>query len=394
MSKRIVIDAGHGGDDPGSSANGIVEKYLTLKISKYIKKRFDELGIKSSMTRDDDSTLSPTDRVNKALDFYGNGKDVIILSNHINAGGGDGSEVIYALRNTDTLSRKIVNELANAGQNVRKYYQRRLPSDSSKDYYFMLRNTPDTESVIIEYGFLDSTGDDVNQLKNNYESLAEGVVKAVANYIGVPYYSSNDEYYTVVKGDSLYSIAKKFGTNVDNLKKLNNLSSNLINVGDLIKISEGKSVNTGDTYIVASGDTLYSIARKYGLSVDELKKLNNLSSNNLSIGQSLIVKKKEDEDVSDVSSYTVKKGDTLYSIAKAYDTSVSNLKTLNNLTSDNLSVGQVLKVPSKELNIYTVVAGDTLYGIARKFNTTVSELQDINNLSTSVLSVGQKLIIP
>lgn len=394
MSKRIVIDAGHGGDDPGSSANGIVEKDLTLKISKYIKKRFDELGIKSSMTRDDDSTLSPTDRVNKALDFYGNGKDVIILSNHINAGGGDGSEVIYALRNTDTLSRKIVNELANAGQNVRKYYQRRLPSDSSKDYYFMLRNTPDTESVIIEYGFLDSTDDDVNQLKNNYESLAEGVVKAVANYIGVPYYSSNDEYYTVVKGDSLYSIAKKFGTNVDNLKKLNNLSSNLINVGDLIKISEGKSVNTGDTYIVASGDTLYSIARKYGLSVDELKKLNNLSSNNLSIGQSLIVKKKEDEDVSDVSSYTVKKGDTLYSIAKAYDTSVSNLKTLNNLTSDNLSVGQVLKVPSKELNIYTVVAGDTLYGIARKFNTTVSELQDINNLSTSVLSVGQKLIIP
>ena len=394
MSKRIVIDAGHGGEDPGSSANGIVEKDLTLKISKYIKKRFDELGIKSSMTRDDDSTLSPTDRVNKALDFYGNGKDVIILSNHINAGGGDGSEVIYALRNTDTLSRKIVNELANAGQNVRKYYQRRLPSDSSKDYYFMLRNTPDTESVIIEYGFLDSTGDDVNQLKNNYESLAEGVVKAVANYIGVPYYSSNDEYYTVVKGDSLYSIAKKFGTNVDNLKKLNNLSSNLINVGDLIKISEGKSVNTGDTYIVASGDTLYSIARKYGLSVDELKKLNNLSSNNLSIGQSLIVKKKEDEDVSDVSSYIVKKGDTLYSIAKAYDTSVSNLKTLNNLTSDNLSVGQVLKVPSKELNIYTVVAGDTLYGIARKFNTTVSELQDINNLSTSVLSVGQKLIIP
>ncbi len=88
-NKRIVIDAGHGGSNPESSANGIIEKDLTLKISKYIKKRFDELGIKSSLTRDGDVTLDLTDRVNKDLSFYGNGNDVIILSNHINAGSGD-----------------------------------------------------------------------------------------------------------------------------------------------------------------------------------------------------------------------------------------------------------------------------------------------------------------
>ena len=392
MSKKIVIDAGHGGVDPGSSANGIIEKDLTLKISKYIKNRFDELGIESSLTRDDDSTLDPTNRVSKSLDFYGNGSDVIILSNHINAGGGDGAEVIYALRNNDTLSKKIINEIANAGQNIRKYYQKRLPSDSSKDYYFMLRNTPNTESVIVEYGFLDSKGDDVEQLKNNYENLAEAVVRAVANYIGVPYYSKTDEYYTVVKGDSLYSIAKKFNTTVDKLKSINNLNDNLINVGTVLKISEGKNDNI-NTYIVEKGDTLYSIARKFNLTIDELKKLNNLKDNNISIGMSLIINKGE-EDVSDILSYKVQKGDTLYSIAKKYNTTVSNLKTLNNLTSNNLSVNQIIKVPNNELKIYTVLKDDTLYSIARKFNTTVSELQDINNLSTSILSIGQKLIIP
>ena len=89
MSKKIVIDAGHGGDDSGATGNGIIEKDLTLLIAKYIKKRFDELGITSAMTRTDDVTLDPTDRVNKALSFYGNGSDVILLSNHINAGGAE-----------------------------------------------------------------------------------------------------------------------------------------------------------------------------------------------------------------------------------------------------------------------------------------------------------------
>ena len=93
MSKKIVIDAGHGGDDPGASGNGIVEKELTLKIAQYLKKRFHELGIQSSLTRDSDITLDPTDRVEKVLSFYGNGDDVIVLSNHINAGGGEGQSV-------------------------------------------------------------------------------------------------------------------------------------------------------------------------------------------------------------------------------------------------------------------------------------------------------------
>ena len=93
MSKKIVIDAGHGGDDSGATGNRIIEKDYTLKIANYIKKRFDELGIESSMTRTTDETLNPTDRVNKALSFYGNGSDIILLSNHINAGGVNGQSV-------------------------------------------------------------------------------------------------------------------------------------------------------------------------------------------------------------------------------------------------------------------------------------------------------------
>ena len=87
--KKIVIDAGHGGKDPGTSGNGIVEKDYTLKISEYMKKRFDELGIENSMTRTTDETLDASIRPKRAQGFYGKGNDVIVISNHINAGGSD-----------------------------------------------------------------------------------------------------------------------------------------------------------------------------------------------------------------------------------------------------------------------------------------------------------------
>ena len=87
---KIVIDAGHGGDDPGSSGNGIIEKDLTLDISNYMYDRFKSVGIPVKMTRTTDETLNPNERVTRVLDAFGNSSDVIVLSNHINAGGGDG----------------------------------------------------------------------------------------------------------------------------------------------------------------------------------------------------------------------------------------------------------------------------------------------------------------
>ena len=402
MAKKIVIDAGHGGEDPGTSANGIVEKDLTLKISEYLHKRFDELGIPNEMTRTSDVTLGPSERPTKAQSFYGNSNDVILLSNHINAGGGDGAEIIYSLRNSDKLSNLIAQEFAKAGQNVRKYYQRRLPSDPSKDYYYILRDTPNNESIIIEYGFADSTGDDPSLLKNNWEELAEAVVRAVASYVGVPYSSGSSSLntYVVKSGDTLWSIAKKYGVSVEELKEKNNLTSNALSINQVLLIpgedeSSVEVPSSSEYYTVKAGDSLYAIANKYGMSVDELKDLNNLTSNLLTIGQRLRIKKGMNEENTG-ETYTVVKGDNLYQIALKFDTTVDALKTLNGLNNNVLSIGQVLKIPSSDNNeiIYTVVAGDNLYQIARRFGTTVTAIMNRNNLATNVLSVGQKLIIP
>lgn len=92
--KRVVIDPGHGGADPGASANGIVEKDLTLKISKYMADRLNDLGIENTLTRDSDVTLDTTNRPNKAQSLFGTGNDVIMVSNHINAGGQDAYYVV------------------------------------------------------------------------------------------------------------------------------------------------------------------------------------------------------------------------------------------------------------------------------------------------------------
>ena len=446
----VVIDPGHGGSDSGAVGNDMLEKDYTLLISKYMYDRFKELGIPVTLTRDSDVTLDPTNRVNKILNAYGNNSDVIVISNHLNAGGGTGAEVIYALRNTDTLAKKVLESIGAEGQTTRKYYQRRLPSDTSKDYYFIHRNTGKTEPIIVEYGFIDDSNANVQFLKENYQRLAEAVIRAVADYKGFTYvppegFVSNS--YTVQKGDSLYSIAQKLGTTVDELKKLNNLTSNNLSIGQILKIPEKivqddekniyvvkkgdslysiardnnttvnelKTINsltsdiltigqtlllpsatvTADTYTVQKGDTLYGIANKLGTTVSELKSINNLTSDILSVGQVLKVPNSNQGESSNTITYTVKSGDSLYSIAKNYDVTVDAIKKENNLTSNLLSIGQVLKIPTTSITetTYVVKSGDNLYSIARKFNTTVDELKKLNNLTSNLLSIGQILII-
>ena len=394
--KKVVIDAGHGGNDGGAVGNEIVEKDLTLKISKYIHERLDELGIENTLIRESDVTIEPTERVEKILEPYGGGSDVLVISNHINAGGGQGAEIIYALRNSDAFSKRIATELENGGREVRKYYQRRYPSDSSKDYYFIHRNTGNTEAVIVEYGFLDNATD-AELLKEYWRDYAEAVVKAIADYVGVNYsYSGpvlNKNYYIVQKGDSLWSIASKNNLTVDKLKELNNLSSNLINVGQKLLIKDTSSSDElGVYYTVKAGDTLYGIAKEYGLSVEELKKMNDLKNNNLSINQKLLVSGTGENIIGgDYDTYIVKSGDNLYAIARKYGISVDKLKIINNLSSNLLSIGQKLLVPKLQSNTYVVKSGDNLYKIAKEKGTTVDDLIKINNLKNTNLSIGQVL---
>ena len=96
--------------------------------------------------------------------------------------GADGAEVIYALRDDSKLSNLILEQFEKNGQNTRKAYQRRLPSNTSKDYYFIHRDTGNTKPIIVEYGFLDGNGDDVSQLKNNWMALTDAVINGIVNY--------------------------------------------------------------------------------------------------------------------------------------------------------------------------------------------------------------------
>ena len=403
--KYIVIDAYGGGNNSGVSGNGIVEKDYSLLISNYIYNRLNEKGIKAYLTRTGDYNLSDEERIKLIQDEFESSSDVIVISNRLKNDRTNGVDVIYALRDEDYLAENIVNFLSDDGFNINDFYQLRDDDDPSLDYYPIIRDSEDNETIIIRYGNVNDINDS-NDIKNRWQEMAEAVVKAIIIYTGGEYVDSG--YYTVISGDTLYSIARKFNTSVDILKQINNLTSNNLTIGQLLKIpsssesEEGSSSGSGDNYFlytVRSGDSLYAIARKYNTTVDEIKKLNNLTNNTLSIGQVLKISgTTNNENINTNINYVVVSGDSLYSIARKYNTTVDEIKRLNNLINNNLSIGQVLKIPSTTNNNnyinYIVVSGDSLYAIARKYNTTVDEIKRLNNLTSNALSIGQNLKIP
>ena len=117
----------------------------------------------------------------------------------------------------------------------------------------------------------------------------------------------------------------------------------------------------------------------------------------MSIGQVLKIPTNNKEESTTVTNYIVKSGDSLYSIAKKYNTSVDKIKQLNNLNTNLLSIGQTLKIPNSNNTTdltYKVVSGDSLCSIAKKYNTTVDKIKANNNLNSNLLSIGQILKIP
>lgn len=272
-----------------------------------------------------------------------------------------------------------------------------------------MRETPNTEAILIEYGFIDNPKD-LNKLENNLLDYAEGVVKAVAEYVGVPYTIDkvNDtNIYIVKRGDTLYSIARDNNITVDELKRANNLSTNIINIGDKLVIPTEKDILQDDyaIYTVKNGDTIFNIAKQFNVSVEELLTLNKLYTTGLTIGQQLLIPTNGIQ-IMGVVDYVIQPGDTLWKIANNCNVTVDDIVKLNKLDSTIIYPGQIIKLSegcaakqdgeeeNNSENFYTVKKGDTLYSISRMFNTTPNELIKINNLESTILQIGDQLQVP
>lgn len=240
--------------------------------------------------------------------------------------------------------------------------------------------------------------------------------------------------HTVQKGDSLWKIATKYKTTVSELKSLNNLNSDFLQVNQKLKmpvpaqpvptVATSTTASSTSVYVVKSGDYLGKIAKQFNTTVQDLKSLNGLNSDRIYMGQALKVPGKTETlapaptvtspvESPSTSVYSVVSGDTLSKIGLQYKMSVVELKKLNSLNSDMIYVGQKLKVngnatvttptpttpvtppvePAKTLD-YIVKSGDTLGKISQQYKMTVQKLKELNGLKSDMIYVGQKLKVP
>lgn len=287
----------------------------------------------------------------------------------------------------------------------------KLKNFSDKLYKLFLNNNYDV--IMLDNNILQEEKNKIINNSNNY-FLISNKLSNTSNEIIYPLKDNNLLAISLAEKipvSKYYQLRSPVNTNLDYYEIFRNLNNNKgiiikyndnsLNDNNILLIYQVISnyLNNENIYIVKSGDSLYSIAKRFNTTVDELKKINNLSSNNLSINQKLIIPNNKNNinnnnNIVTENTYIVKSGDSLYRIAINFNTTVNELKRINNLSSNNLSIGQKLIIPSNSSEIvYTVIKGDSLYQIARKFNTTVDEIKKLNNLSSNLLSIGQKLII-
>ncbi|MBU8915078.1 LysM peptidoglycan-binding domain-containing protein [Bacillus sp. FJAT-29953] len=261
--------------------------------------------------------------------------------------------------------------------------------------------------------------------------------------------------YKVQKGDTLSKIANTYKTTINDIKSLNGLSSDLIYAGQTLQIpgpgasaapalAPSPSVQPAATatYTVVKGDALIKIANRFSVTVGELQQWNSLSGTLIFPGQVLKVSNPNAggapapapvvvvpppapstpapaPSAAATQDYTIVPGDSLSKIALKFGTTVSQLKSLNGLSSDMIYAGQTLKVPGQsdaaqpsapavpappapvtpppaatDVSDYVIKSGDTLGAIAAKFNITIQDLKALNNLTYDMIYAGQTLKVP
>lgn len=224
--------------------------------------------------------------------------------------------------------------------------------------------------------------------------------------------ASNYIRYTIQRGDTLSEIAQRYNTTVNELVRLNNIQNpNMIYANETLLIpTKNNSISTGSDdknntiYIVQRGDTLYSIAKRFNTTVKNIVNNNGISNQNLIYpGQRLIIAKSTANIQTKYMSYRIKKGDTLWGIANKYNTTVNELANINRIINVNrIYINQVIRIPVNisigEYDcghcIYTVRRGDTLSTIANRFGKNINEIAELNDIkNVNYIYVGQKLRI-
>ena len=204
------------------------------------------------------------------------------------------------------------------------WHSKRLGSNAHLDYYLMHRNTANMQVLRISYPFVQNRGD--------LDKGVDIIVDAIYEYIGG---KVQNDWYQVSKGDTMWNVAKKFHLSVDELKVLNGFTDNLLRTGDKIKTKKAENVIQ---YVVGKGENLYQICQKFHIDLEELMEYNHKKSNLVQMGDMIQIPNRNSIE------HSVRKGENLYQIASAYHIDVKELVKKNHLQGKQIQAGDIITI--------------------------------------------------